>query len=336
MTAAALPRHGVAAWVAPLGGLVVLCLAFGWHIAVGAKTIPLGTVAEALLAYDAGVFDHVVIVDLRLPRAVLAVLVGASLAVAGALMQGVTRNPLAEPGILGLLIGASFAVVVFVGVFDLASPALIPLVAALGALAAAMAVWGIATAAPGGATPLTLVLSGAAITAFLGALVTVATLLDEQTFEELRVWLTGSLAGRRGDILVWTLPWLTVGLVIAFGVARQVTALAMGDETAVGLGMRVGRLKALVLLAVVALTASAVAIAGPMGFVGLVVPHAVRLFVGQDYRLVVPWSALAGAIYLLVVDIAARLVLAPIEISTGLVTALLGAPIFVWLVRARL
>ncbi|RYH01679.1 iron ABC transporter permease [Salipiger sp. IMCC34102] len=336
MTTAALPRPPRAAWFAPVAGIVLLGLAFAWHISVGAKTIPLGTVAEALLAYDPAIFDHVVIVDLRLPRAVYALLVGAALSVAGALMQGVTRNPLAEPGILGLLIGASFAVVIFVGVFDLAAPALIPLVAALGALAAAVAVWGIATAAPGGATPLTLVLSGAAITAFLGALVTVANLLDEQTFEELRVWLTGSLAGRRIEILRWTLPWLFAGLVVAFGVARQVTALAMGEETAIGLGMNVGRLKALVLFAVIALTASAVAIAGPMGFVGLVVPHAVRLFAGQDYRLIVPWSAIAGAAYLLVVDIAARIALAPIEISTGLVTALIGAPIFVWLVRARL
>lgn len=336
MTAAALPRHHAATWAAPAAGLAVLALAFVWHVSVGAKTIPLPVVADALLTYDASVFDHVVIVDLRLPRAVFAVLVGAALAVSGALMQGVTRNPLAEPGILGLLIGASFAVVMAVGVFDLVSAAAIPLVAALGALGAAAAVWGIALAAPGGATPLTLVLAGAAITAFLGALVTMASLLDEQTFDELRVWLTGSLAGRRWDVALWAAPWLAAGFVVAFGVARQVTALAMGDDTAVGLGLRVGRLKALVLFAVVALTAAAVAIGGPMGFVGLVVPHAVRLFVGQDYRLVVPWSAIAGAAYLLVVDIAARMALAPVEISTGLVTALLGAPVFVWLVRARL
>ncbi|WP_235937828.1 FecCD family ABC transporter permease [Pseudoroseicyclus tamaricis] len=336
MSVAALPRGSLFAWAVPVAGVAALLLAFGWHISVGAKTIPLGTVMEALVAYDATNFDHVVIVDLRLPRALFAVLVGAALSVAGALMQGVTRNPLAEPGILGLLIGASFAVVVFVGVFDLAPPALIPLVAAIGALAAAVTVWGISTAAPGGATPLTLVLAGAAITAFLGALITAANLLDEETFEELRVWLTGSLAGRRLDVLPWALPWLAAGLVIAFGAARQVTALAMGEETAVGLGMNVGRLKALVLVSVIALTAASVAIAGPMGFVGLVVPHAVRLFVGQDYRLVVPWSALAGAAYLLVVDIAARMALAPVEISTGLVTALLGAPIFVWLIRARL
>ncbi|SHI99195.1 FecCD family ABC transporter permease [Wenxinia saemankumensis] len=336
MTGPILPRRGPASRAAPLAGLAVLALAFVWHVSVGARPIPPGIVAEALLAFDADVLDHVVIVDLRLPRALCAVLVGAALSVAGALMQGVTRNPLAEPGLLGLLIGASFAVVLFVGVLGIAPPAMIPLVAALGATGAAAAVWGIAAAAPGGATPLTLILAGAAITAFLGALVTVATLLDERSFEELRVWLTGSLAGGRLDQALWALPWLVAGLAVALGAARQVTALAMGDETAIGLGMDVGRLKARLLFAVVALTASAVAIAGPMGFVGLVVPHAVRLFAGQDYRRVVPWSALAGAAYLLVVDIAARMVLAPVEISTGLVTALLGAPIFVWLVRARL
>ncbi|WP_404379169.1 FecCD family ABC transporter permease [Caenispirillum salinarum] len=336
MSQAALPRHRPATWAAPAAGLAVLALAFAWHVSVGAKTIPLPIVADALLAYDPTIFDHVVVVDLRLPRAVFAVLVGAALAVAGALMQGVTRNPLAEPGILGLLIGASFAVVLVVGVFDLAEPAAIPLVSALGALAAAAAVWGIAAAAPGGATPLTLVLAGAAMTAFLGALMTAANLLDEQTFEDLRVWLTGSLAGGQWSVALWAAPWLLAGFLVAFGTARQITALAMGDETAAALGIRVGRIKMLALLAVVALTAAAVAIGGPMGFVGLVVPHAVRLFVGQDYRLVLPWSAIAGAAYLLVVDVAARLALAPVEVSTGLVTALLGAPVFVWLVRARL
>ncbi|QQA44229.1 FecCD family ABC transporter permease [Pelagovum pacificum] len=336
MTGAALARPGAPSWLAPVLGVGALVLAFAWHISVGAKTVPLATVFEALLAYDGENFDHVVVVDLRLPRAICAVLVGASLSVAGALMQGVTRNPLAEPGILGLLIGASFSVVVLVGFLDLVPPVFIPLAAALGALGAAVAVWGIATLAPGGATPLTLVLAGAAITAFLGALVSIVNLLDEQTFQEMRVWLTGSLAGRQTETLPWALPWLALGLGIAMAVARQVTALALGDEAAVGLGMKVGRLKALILVAVIALTAGAVALAGPMAFVGLVVPHGVRLFVGQDYRRVVPWSAVGGAAYLLVVDIAARLALAPIEISTGLVTALLGAPIFVWLVRARL
>ncbi|MEM8787895.1 MAG: iron ABC transporter permease [Pseudomonadota bacterium] len=322
------------------GGAVIalgtLALAFAWHIAVGAKTIPLGAVFTALFRYDPQVFDHVVIRDLRLPRAIFGVLVGAALSTAGALMQGVTRNPLAEPGLLGLLSGASFAVVMAVGVFDLAAPAWLPLIAAVGALGAASVVWLIAISAPGGATPLTLILSGAAVTAFLAALISIANLIDEDSFESLRVWLTGTLAGRPVEVMLWTLPWLAAGLILSLTVARQVTALAMGDETATGLGVDVTRLKTLVLIAVVALTASAVSIAGPMGFVGLVVPHVVRLIAGYDYRVIVPLSAILGATFLLLADIAARLVLAPVEVSTGIVTALLGAPFFVWLIRARL
>lgn len=319
----------------PMLVLAGLALAFGWHISVGAKHVPLTAVFKALTAYDETVFDHIIVRDLRLPRAVLAACVGAALSVAGALMQGVTRNPLAEPGILGLLVGASFTVVMGTAIW--AMPAgLIPVVAALGALAAAAVVWSIAGAAPGGATPLTLVLSGAAVTAMLGALITLANLLDQETFDHLRVWLSGSLAGRGMGSFWWALPWLIGGLVLGLLLARQVTALAMGEETATGLGVNVARLKALVLLAVVALTAASVALAGPMGFVGLVIPHVVRLLIGADYRLIVPYSAGIGAIYLLLVDIAARLVLAPIEVSTGIVTAMLGAPFFVWLVRARL
>ncbi|MEJ6403136.1 FecCD family ABC transporter permease [Yoonia sp. 2307UL14-13] len=316
-----------------LGALV---LAFGWHIAVGAKTVPLQVVLEALVAYDKSNFDHVVVTDLRLPRAVYAVLVGAALAVAGALMQGVTRNPLAEPGVLGLLTGASFVVVMAVGYFRVVDPAFIPVLAALGATVTAALVWGIAAAAPGGSTPLTLVLAGAAITGFLAAFISLAHLLDQESFDRLRVWLTGTLAGRSTDVLIWALPWLIGGLVLALLLAPQVTALAMGDETAVGLGVDVARIKMLAMLAVIALTAAAVAIAGPMAFVGLVIPHVARILVGADYRAIVPVSAVLGAVYLLVVDIAARMVLAPIEVSTGIVTALLGAPFFVWLVRARL
>ncbi|WP_421708636.1 FecCD family ABC transporter permease [Algihabitans sp.] len=319
-------------------GLVVLTalvLAFAWHVAVGARTIPLGTVVQAFAAYDASVFDHVVIRDLRLPRALMAAAVGAGLAVAGALMQGVTRNPLADPGILGLMAGASFAVVL--GTFTgLTSPAAIPALAALGALAAAAVVWTISSAVPGGATPMTMVLAGAALTAFLGALTGTMLLIDQTSFENLRVWLTGTLAGRPGDVGIWAGCWLAAGLLIALLAARQVTALAMGDETATGLGVDVGKLRLSILVSVVALTASAVALAGPMGFVGLVVPHMVRLVVGHDYRVIVPGAALAGATYMLLADIAARMILSPIEISTGLITALLGGPIFIWLVRVRL
>lgn len=313
-----------------------LVFAFAWHISVGAKTIPLETVFGALMSFDGDEFDHVIIVGLRLPRAIYAAMIGASLSVAGALMQGVTRNPLAEPGILGILAGASFAVVIFVGYFGAVPPVYIPLVAAGGALVSAALVWGLSSAAPGGATPLTLVLSGAAITAFLGAFVTLANLLDGETFRNLRIWMTGALGGRDLDFLAWVAPWIFVGLIVAFGIARQVTALSMGEDTATGLGVNVARVKGLALGAAVALSAASVAIAGPMGFVGLVIPHVARILVGSDYRLIVPYSAGIGALYLLIIDIAARLVLAPVEIATGIVTAIVGAPFFVWLVRARL
>jgi len=318
----------------PLCVLAVLVL-FGGHIAVGARSVPLGTVFQALLHFDPSQFDHIIVRQLRLPRAVMAVLVGASLSVAGALMQGVTRNPLAEPGILGLMAGASFAVVMVVGVFQWLGGFWLPWVAASGALAAALVVWLIAQWVPGGATPLTLTLSGAAITAFLTALISVAHLLNQDSFEQLRVWLTGSLAGS-GKQLIWiALPWLGLALALAMLLASKVTILAMGDEVALGLGVRTGWLKIQTLACVVALTAGSVALAGPLGFVGLVIPHVVRLFFGSDYRWIVPYSALIGAGYLLGVDIIARLILRPQEIATGIVTAVVGAPLFIHLVRQR-
>ncbi|MEM7444590.1 MAG: iron ABC transporter permease [Pseudomonadota bacterium] len=305
------------------------------HIAFGAKTLSPGTILGAFVSFDGAEFDHVIIRDLRLPRALVAMAVGASLGVAGALMQGVTRNPLAEPGLLGLLAGASFAVVFWVSFLGQPIGFDLPLVAAAGALGASVVVWFIAKAAPGGTTPVTLTLSGAAITAFLASLIALMHLLDEESFDELRVWLSGSLSGFDVTTLLICLPWLAIGLAIALAIGRQVTALSMGDDVALGLGVHTARLKILSLISVVMLTACAVALAGPMGFVGLVIPHAVRLVVGADYRRIVPFSAIGGAGFLLVIDLIARMALRPVEISTGIVSALVGAPLFVWLVRRR-
>ena len=208
-------------------------------------------------------------------------------------------------------------------------------VAAVGAMVTAVVVWLIAQWAPGGATPLTLTLAGAAITAFLGALISVAHLLNQETFEQLRVWLAGSLSGRRVDVLSVAAPWLCLALGVAMVLSRKVTVLAMGDDVARGLGVRAGWLKVQVLLCVVVLTACSVALAGPLGFVGLVIPHVVRLFIGSDYRWIVPYSALVGGAYLLGIDIIARLALRPQEIATGIMTAMVGAPLFIHLVRQR-
>lgn len=322
--------------ICALIAITVLLLTFGWHLSVGAKSIPLNTVFKAFTAFDNTEFDHIVIRELRLNRAIIALLVGSALAVSGALMQGVTRNVLAEPGILGVSSGASFAVVFSIGFFGLVSPVFMPLVAAIGAICTATIVWGIAAATPSGTSPLTLVLSGAVMTAFLGALITVMHLIDADSFQNLRVWLSGSLVGRKTNVIFWVAPWLVTGFVIALAIARQVTALSMGKETAIGMGVDTKKIQQLVLVAVITLTAGAVALAGPLGFVGLVIPHVVRLFVGSDYRFIVPFSGIVGAIYVLAVDALARVIFAPLEISTGIMTALFGAPFFVWLIRVKL
>lgn len=320
----------------PIIFLIGILVAFVLHISIGTKTIPIQTVFDAIFSFQDTVFDHIVIVDLRLPRAIFAILVGAALSVSGSLMQGVTRNMLASPSILGVSAGASFAVVMAVGFFEIVPAGLIAPTAALGATATSALVWIIATLAPGGATPIVLVLAGSVIGAFLGAFITIVNLLDSTSFENLRTWLSGSLSTQNIDVLYWTLPWLLIGFVIAFGVAKQVTALAMGNETAIGLGVNAKKIRSLAILAAIILTSSSVSLAGPLGFIGLVIPHIVRLLVGSDYRKIVPYSAFLGATYLLLVDIFSRIIFAPYEMSTGIMTAIIGAPVFIWLIRTRL
>lgn len=335
LTAPVAVQNSVRAWSGVPALLLALAGAFLLHIAVGAKQLPPATVIEALVRFDPAIFDHVIVQNLRLPRAILAVVVGASLSLAGALMQGVTRNPLADPGLLGLTTGAAFAVVVSQSVFGLSAMAATPWIAMSGALGAAVIVFFISRMVPGGATPLSMTLAGAAVSAFLGTIISVIHLLNQDTFENLRVWLTGTLAGR--DInLLWSVgPFMLIALVAGVLLAPRVTVLAMGDEVAQGLGVKTGVLKAQLLAVVVVLTACSVALAGPLGFIGLVIPHVVRLYVGSDYRWIVPYAALTGALYLVSVDIVARVAIPPREISTGIITALIGAPLFVHLVRRR-
>ncbi len=335
MSAPVAVKHGMRAWSGVPVLLAALAGAFLLHIAVGAKQLPIGTVIEALFSFDDTVFDHVIVRNLRLPRAVIGLVVGASLALAGALMQGVTRNPLADPALLGLTSGAAFAVVIVTATLGLSTMAFIPWIAVAGALGAALIVYVIARLVPGGATPLSLTLAGAAVSAFLGAIISVTHLLSEDTFDNLRVWLTGGLAGRDISLLFYVGPWMALALVAGLVLASRVTVLAMGDEVAQALGVRTGLLKAQLLAVVVVLTACSVALAGPLGFIGLVIPHVVRLYVGSDYRWIVPYAALTGAVYLIGVDIIARIAMPPREISTGIITAMIGAPLFIHLVRQR-
>lgn len=305
------------------------------HLSIGTKTIEINEIIASFYAYDENIFNHLIIQELRFPRALIAALVGACLAVSGALMQGVTRNPLADPGLLGMMTGGALAVVywsTFIG-----SQALIwlPLVAALGALMSAIIVWSIAARTAAGITSINLILSGSAFTAFSAALLSIHHMIDEATFQKMRAWLVGSLLTGNLETLYWCLPFIVIGLIGALLLASSVTALSMGEEVATGLGININRRRWQLLTCVVLLTSASIALAGPLGFIGLVIPHVVRFFVGADYRWIVPYCILLGAIYLLFIDTIARWIIQPQEIVTGLITALIGAPIFIWLVKVR-
>jgi iron complex transport system permease protein len=320
-----------------LGVLLMLCAAlFLLHLAIGAKALSIGEIWLAISAFNSNNFDHMIVWNIRLPRALIAITVGASLAVAGAIMQGVTKNPLASPSILGLLSGAAFAIVVALGWFGIDSPLYTPWIAALGASGAAIMVALIAHAAPGGLTAHNLTLAGAAVSAFLAAIITLFQLSNEDDFDDLREWLSGSLAGNNLEVLSSIAPWICLSLLAALLLANKITLLAMGDETAKSLGVKTARLKLQLMLCVIMLTACSVALVGPVGFIGLVIPHVSRFFVGADYRWVIPVSALLGACFLLLVDTLARVVISPAEISTGIATAIIGAPIFVYLIKVKL
>jgi iron complex transport system permease protein len=298
----------------------------------GAAEISLDKIVAALIAFN-GSTDHLIIRTMRLPRSLIAMLVGAAIAVAGALMQGLTRNPLADPGILGINAGAAMAVVITVFLCGTSSLSLYAWCAFLGAGVTAVLVYWLGSLGRGGLTPLNLTIAGAAITALLSSLTTGILILSQQTLDEIRFWLAGSVAGRDFTLFLQVLPYIAVGLVVAFALGRQITTLSLGEDVAQGLGQRTAWVKVIAALSVVLLAGSSVAAAGPIGFIGLVIPHTVRFLVGVDYRWILPYSAIFGAILLLLADISARLLIAPQELPVGVMTAILGAPFFIYLAR---
>ena len=316
-----------------LAGFGLLLVAMMSSIAFGAADIAPADVWAALVAFDPTSTEHLIIRTLRLPRALVSIMVGAALGVAGALMQGVTRNPMADPGILGIETGAALGVVGAVFFLQISSLTVYALFAFAGAALTAAVVYALGSAGRGGSTPLKITIAGAAVTALLSSLTTAMLIFNQRTLEEVRFWLAGSVAGRDLTMVAQAAPYILAGLLLALLLGRQITTLTLGDDIAKGLGQRTGRVKGLTALAVVLLAGGAVAVAGPIGFIGLVIPHAVRFFVGVDYRWILPYGALAGAIFLVIADIAARLVLRPIELPVGIMTALIGGPFFIYLVR---
>ncbi|ENK5209433.1 FecCD family ABC transporter permease [Klebsiella aerogenes] len=303
------------------------------HLGLGARWIAPQTVLQALIEYDPRNFDHRIIVDLRLVRLAAALLTGAALGVAGVLLQTVIRNPLGEPHILGLNAGASLAVVatsalgLSVGDF----PAARPLTAACGAALLFGGVMALASAGRGGATPMRITLCGVAISAFASAVTAAILILDEQTLLAMRTWLAGDLAGLNWATLQAALVPALSGMGLALLLAPRLNVLALGDKVALGLGVNLVQTRLLGLAAIALLCGAAVTVAGPIGFVGLVVPHVVRRLITQDIRLALPLAAPVGALVLVLADIAARTIVAPQELATGAMTALVGAPLFIFI-----
>ena len=319
-----------AAWL--VAAVVVLGLVAAASLAVGARGLSIGTVWQALVAFNPDDGDHAV-VHARIPRTVLGLLAGGALGLAGAAMQGVARNPLADPGIIGVNAGAALAVVTGIYVFGISSLSGYIWFAFLGAGAAAALVYVIASLGRDGATPVKLALAGAALSAGLYSLMNVILVSSQDSLDRFRFWQVGGIAGRDWSTIHAGLPFLLLGTAIVLGAGRNLNGLALGDDVASGLGQRVGLTRGITALGVVLLCGSATALAGPIGFVGLVVPHAVRFLTGPDYRWILPFSLVLAPVLLLAADVAGRVILLPGEVPAGIMTALAGAPVFIWLVR---
>ncbi|MEO3888916.1 iron chelate uptake ABC transporter family permease subunit [Nonomuraea sp. B5E05] len=312
----------------------VLALTAMAGVALGARGVSFGTVIDAFLAPD-GSNDHTVIRELRVPRTLLGIGVGATLGLAGALMQSLTRNPLADPGLLGINEGAALGVTLALGLFGLSDPAVYVWFAFGGAALASAAVYALASSGRSGSSPVRLTLAGVAFGMVCTAIASAILRMDSQTFDRMRFWLTGSLAGQTADTLARLAPFMAAGLVLGLMLARPLNTLALGDDAGRALGVAVNRTRILTGVAVTLLCGAATAAAGPLWFVGLIVPHAVRAVVGPDQRWVLPYSALAAPVLLLAADVAGRLIARPGEVQVGIVWAVIGAPIFIMLARRR-
>ncbi|MGW6919354.1 FecCD family ABC transporter permease [Kitasatospora sp. NPDC054939] len=330
-----LPRRaGALRAVGLVVAVALLLLVCAFSIAIGTKSIPLSTVVAGLFAPD-GSENAVIVQDYRLTRTLLGLVVGIGLGLSGALMQALTRNPLADPGLLGVTSGASAAVVVGMGVFGITTLTGYVWFAFAGAAVTSCAVYLLGASGPGPASPVRLVLAGTAVNASLIAGISALTFLDKDSFQELRLWSVGSLAGRDDSVLYQVLPFLVVGVLLALALSGPLNALALGDDLGNALGARVVRTRVLGAVAVTLLCGAATAAVGPIGFLGLIVPHAVRTFSGPDQRWILAYCLVLSPTLLLASDVLGRILVRPDELAVGIVTAALGAPVLIALVRRR-
>ena len=334
-----MPDTRVRRAVALTTGLVVLAAALAGaallSLAVGAQHVPFGSVLGALMHPDDAVRDSLIVTEVRLPRTLVGLLAGFALGLAGAIIQAVTRNPLADPGILGVNAGAGLFVVLGISVFGVTSLTGYVWFGFAGAALAAVVVYTIGSLGRGGATPVKLAIAGTALTAALLSFTTAVLVTDLRTYDQFRFWQVGSLAGRGMDIAAQGAPFLLAGVVIALASARLLNALALGDDVATSLGQNVAVARLIAAAAVVVLCGTATAMAGPLVFVGLVVPHVARIITGPDHRWLLPYAMLLAPLLLLVADVLGRVIARPGEVQVGVLTAIIGAPVFVALARRR-
>ena len=321
------------AWLTILVGSIAVLVVVS--VALGTRGVTWSDILGGLFGTEQGDELGRAAVAKRVPRTVLALLVGSSLAVSGATMQAITRNPLAEPGILGVSSGAALAVVIGVAFFGLSDPYAYVVLAVLGASCAAVLVYVVGSLGRGGATPLKLALAGAAMSAAFSSLVNAILLPRVDVMTSFRFWQIGGVGGATWDRIGVVLPFLALGLLICVSNARGMNTLALGDELATGLGASVARTRAAAAVGAVLLCGVATSIAGPIAFVGLVVPHVCRLLIGTDHRWLLPFSALGGGALLVFADVVGRRVARPEEVEVGIVTAVIGAPVLIWVVRRQ-
>ncbi|MNC09527.1 putative siderophore transport system permease protein YfiZ precursor [compost metagenome] len=320
-------------WAILAGILLLLIAAMAGSLLLGAVRYRPDQGWAAVFSYNDAVLEQMIIRTTRLPRAMIAAAVGGSLAVAGAIMQTLTRNPLASPGIPGINAGASFLVVMAAVMFSVSSMPVLMVMGFAGAALAAVIVFALGSLGRGGLSPMRLLLAGAAISALFSSFTQGILVLNKQGLGSVLFWLTGTIAGREPDMLIQCWPYLAACLVGAWALAPQLNVLMMGEETAQGLGQCTFMLKAALGVIVLVLAGGSVSIAGPIGFIGVVVPHLARFLVGVDHRWVIPFSAVLGALLLVTADLAARFIMMPEEVPVGVMTALIGAPFFIHAAR---
>ncbi|WP_096190181.1 FecCD family ABC transporter permease [Evansella halocellulosilytica] len=312
---------------------ILYLLSFAASIILGYTPVTVDQAISSFLSYDEESIEHIVVLSDRLPRAIIGSVVGASLAIAGTLMQALTRNPLASPSIFGINQGAIFFIVIGIVFFSVSSLLSLMSLAFLGAAVAAIVVYFLGSLGRDGLTPIKIVLAGAAMSALLQSYTQGILVFDEAGLQDVLFWLAGSVSGRSLDMLFPILPLIGTAMIITLFMGKAINLLVTGDDIAKGMGQNVALLKAMMGIIIVLLAGSSVAVVGAVGFIGLVIPHIARFFAGNDYRWVIPFSAILGAILLVGADVMARLVIMPQEVPIGVMTAIVGGPFFVYIAR---